>query len=149
MKNFGDSGESGQMTIEMNHHQQTQQEIGFNLPPPYTIDNVMYPNVFGANSASNATLNMFNQTLGSNETFLLAPIGRVGLTTRTIIVQLQDTTQRPLMSIMTVPGQNISTGPGHENSIRVGSIIQMANTSGQTLLTARENGQVCEKKKVF
>lgn len=142
MKNTIESGESGQMAIQMNR----QQEIGFHLPPPYTVEQNQYP-IFGGDSAfglngSNPTLNSFDQALGNNERFLLAPIGRLGLTTRTIIVQLQDTCQRPLMSIMTVPGQNISTGGGNNNTIRIGSVIRMASTTGQTLLTARETGQV-------
>lgn len=144
MKITNDSSESsGHMTIEMNQ----QQEMGYHLPPPYSIEQAMYPN-FGINNTfgpngTNPTLNLFNQTLGNNERFVFAPIGRLGFTTRTIIVQLRDTSQRPLMSVMTVPGQNISTGGRNDNSIRVGSVIRMANTTGQTLLTARENGQVC------
>lgn len=145
MKNSADLGESGQMTSQMTQ----QQEIGYQPPPPYSVEHTMLPNwapstgFDGSNNGFNATLNSFNQTLGSNERFILAPMGRIGFTSRTIIVQLRDTAQRPLMSIMTVPGQNISTGGNHDHSIRVGSVIQMTNTSGQTLLTARENGQVC------
>lgn len=144
MKNTADLGESGQMTSEMTQ----QQEIGFRLPPPYSVEHTVFPtygppSAFDASNSSNATLNLFNQTLGNNERFIFAPMGRLGFTTRTIIVQLRDTAQRPLMSIMTLPGQNISTGGNNGNSIRLGSVIQMTNTSGQTLLTARENGQVC------
>lgn len=146
MKNTADLGESGQMTSQMEMTQQP--DMGFRLPPPYTVDHAVYPtwganNGFNGPNGSNATLNLFHQALGNNETFVLAPIGRLGITTRTIIVQLRDTAQRPLMSIMTTPGQNISRGRSHDNSIRVGSVIQMTNASGQTLLTARENGEVC------
>lgn len=140
MKNTDDSGESGQMSSQMTQ----PQEIGFQQPPPYSVEPAVFPNWIpntGPNG-SNATLNLFNQTLGSNERFIFAPIGRLNFSTRTIIVQLRDTAQRPLMSIMTLPGQHISTGGSNDNSIRVGSVIQMTNTSGQTLLTARENGQV-------
>lgn len=148
MKNTADFGESGQMTSQMTHQLAQQPEIGFQQPPPYTIEHAFYPNWgpnsgFGGSNASNATLNLLNQAIGSNESFILAPIGRLGFTTRTIIVQLQDSAQRPLMSIMTVPGQNVSTGGNNNSSIRLGSVIQMANTNGQTLLTGRENGEVC------
>lgn len=145
MKNTVDSVESGQMTSQMTQQQAQQPEIGFHLPPPYSAEQILFPN--WAPNGSNATLNLFNQALGNNERFIFAPIGRFGFATRTIIVQLQDTARRPLLSIMTVPGQNISTGHNNHNSIRVGSVMQITNQSGQTLLTARENGQVCTAMK--
>lgn len=141
MKNSAYTGESGHVPIEMNQ----RHEIGFQLPPPYSMEppsfsNFAPGNSFGSNVPS-STLNLFNETLNNQEQFILAPMGRFAVTTRTIIVQLQNTAQQPIMSIMTVPGQNISTGNDH--SIRIGSVIQMTNTSGQVLLTAKEIGQVC------
>ncbi|KAJ6647130.1 hypothetical protein Bhyg_02350 [Pseudolycoriella hygida] len=135
MKNNVESGESAQMS--------QQQEIGFQQPPPYQ-EYSSYPNWApnnGFNNTNNSTLDLFSQALGSNESFILAPIGRFGFTTRTIIVQLQDISQRPLLSIMTLPGQNVPTGGHNGGSIRIGSVINMNNSFGQTLLTAKENGQ--------
>ncbi|KAG4074088.1 hypothetical protein HA402_014293 [Bradysia odoriphaga] len=141
MKNTAHTGESDEVAIEMNQ----QQEIGFRLPPPYSLEPTSTPN-FGPTSTfgstvPNSTLNLFNEILNDKERFILAPMGRVGFATRTIVVQLQNAAQQPIMSIMTLPGRSISTGADNDNSVRVGSVIQMINTSGQVLLTAKENGQ--------
>lgn len=150
MKNSSELGEGGQMT-------QQEQEIGFQQPPPYSVINaaiVYNPNNPGLSIAhsnwipnnvnvfNGTSLDLLNQTLGSNERFTLSPVGRLGFTTRTIIVQIRDATQRPLISIMTIPGRNISRGAGNDHSIRIGAVIQMSNSSGQILLTGTENGQV-------
>ncbi|XP_037033439.1 uncharacterized protein LOC119072354 [Bradysia coprophila] len=141
MKNTAYTGESDEVAIEMNQ----QQEIDFRLPPPYSVEPTSIPNfepssAFGS-TVPNSTLNLFNETLNDKERFILAPMGRVGFASRNIVVQLQNAAQQPIMSIMTVPGRSISTGTGNDDSIRVGSVIQMINTSGQVLLTAKENGQ--------
>lgn len=145
MKNSAYTEESGQVALEVNQ----QQDNDFQLPPPppYSIQPTSIPH-FGPSNAyvsnipiPNSTLNLFNETLNNHETFILAPMGRVGFGTRNIVVQLQNTAQQPIMSIMTIPGQNISTGH-NDHSIRIGSVVQMTNASGQILLTARETGQV-------
>lgn len=158
MKNNPEFGESVQMA--------QQPEIGFQLPPPYSVENtgniynannsnqtdvqILYPHWPPINSSgsSGAFLNLFNQSLGNNERFTFSPMGRVGFMTRTIIVQIRDNAQRPLLSVMTLPGRNVSTGGGNDNNIRIGSVIQMTNTTGQILLNATENGQVCKRSMI-
>lgn len=153
MKNSAELGESVQMTQQQIGFQPPEQ---FQQPPPYSVDNIVYntdnssvpvypnwaPN--NASVSSGSALNLFNQTLGSNERFILSPIGRFGCMTRTIIVQIRDAAQRPLISVMTIPGRNVSSSD-NGNSVRIGSVIQMTNSSGQTILTATENGQVYDK----
>lgn len=158
MKNSAYTEESGQAAVEVNQ----RQDISFQQPvqpPPYSsipnfgqtsvphfgptsIPHFAPSNAYALNIPNpNSALNLFNETLNNMETFILAPMGRFGFATRTIIVQLQNAAQQPIMSIMTVPGQNVSNGHHNHHSVRVGSVIQMTNTSGQVLLTAKEVGQ--------
>jgi len=156
MKNSTEFGTSGQ--IPQQQQAQQQHTIEFQpLPPPYTVENTgtaynptnwpaghavypnWIPNTATASIASN--LNLLNQTLGNEERFTLSPTGRFGFTTRTVVVQMRDSAQRPLVSIMILAGRNISTGGYNNDSIRIGSVIQMNNSYGQTLLTGAENGQ--------
>lgn len=90
-------------------------------------------------NGTNATLDLFNQTLGNNNILRLASVGRLGLTTCWVDVQLRDTSQRPLMTVMMAPGQSIHGG-GHSPSI---TVLQMVDTSGQILLMARSVSGVC------
>lgn len=93
-------------------------------------------------NGTNATLDLFNQTLGNNNKFRLASVGLLGLTNRWVDVQLRDTAQRPLMTIMKAPGQSI---PGGRHT-RAVIVVQMVDTSGQILLMARDFAGVCISK---
>lgn len=90
-------------------------------------------------NGTNANLDLFNQTLGNNNIFRLASVGRLDLSTCYVDVQLRDTAQRPLMTIMKAPGQSI---PGGTHSPSV-TVLQMVDTSGQILLMSRSVAEVC------
>jgi len=138
MKNSNEFDESEQMP--------QAQPNEFQPPPPYyTVENTninaQHPNWTTniPNIPNDSTLNIFNQTLGSNERLTISPTGRLGCMNRTIIVQIRDANQHPILSVMTTAGRNVSTR--NDNSARIGSVIQMTNSAGQTLLTANESVQ--------
>lgn len=143
--------ENGQMPQEQGNE--------YESPPPYTFDNV--PTVYNNNSNvptalpvnpnwtqnisnvfNHTSLDLLNQTLGNNERFTLFSTGQLGCMNRTAIVQIRDPAQRPILSVMTISGRNIPTARNNDNTIRIGSVIQITNSAGQTLLNGNESGQV-------
>ncbi|XP_037033989.1 uncharacterized protein LOC119072796 [Bradysia coprophila] len=120
-----------------------QQEIGSQLPPPYSTDpsvSDFLPISYYDPNVPNSTLNVFEETLNNEDRFQLTPMGRVN-STGNIFVQFQNTAQQPIMSSKTVPPvQNISTGM--DDSARAGHVIQITNTSsGQLLMTGKRTGE--------
>jgi len=132
--------DSGQIPIVANQ----RHEIDFQQPPPYSVEPFIpefVPGRYFDSNVPNSTLNSFNETLCNEDTFRLAPMGRLDLTGN-VFVQLQNSAHQPIMSIKAVPPvQNISTG--NEHSVRVGPLIQITNTMGQILITGKQIGEVC------
>lgn len=84
-------------------------------------------------------LDLFTQTLHNNENFALYMIGPFfPLIRQKITVHLKDNEQLTLFKITLIPGD----GARYH---RTDTVIQLTDTSGQTLLTARGSyGDVCE-----
>lgn len=86
----------------------------------------------------NTTLNLFNETLGSNESFILTQSVCIG--SSEIRCTLRDAAQRPLLTIMTIRQRTYS-----RHSL-TGGFTNMTNTSGQILLTGSWYHTVCNMK---
>lgn len=95
-------------------------------------------------------LDLFSQTLGSNEKFALAVIGLVKIGEDSTI-HLKDTAQRILLIITHIVGPTLIVGVGSSRAhVPTEAVIQLTNTSGQPLLTAKGlNRNVCNTLKLF